>query len=109
LRLAVELFRRYPLDVITINDEEASASGEYSLKAAAKIQTMYPKYASIKKGEHGALLFHNKEVFFVQLYPLEEVLTQQEQAILQVDLQVITERKHLSIENMKTLSFVVLI
>jgi sugar/nucleoside kinase (ribokinase family) len=63
------------VDVITINDEEArQLSGEYSLvKAAVKIQTMGPKYVVIKKGEHGALIFHNKEVFFAPALPLEEV------------------------------------
>ncbi len=63
------------VDVITINDEEArQLSGEYSLvKAAAKIQVMGPKYVVIKKGEHGALLFHNKEVFFAPALPLEDV------------------------------------
>ncbi len=63
------------VDVITINDEEArQLSGEYSLvKAAAKIQTMGPKYVVIKKGEHGALIFHQKEVFFAPALPLEEV------------------------------------
>jgi sugar/nucleoside kinase (ribokinase family) len=63
------------VDVITINDEEArQLSGEYSLvKAAAKIHTMGPKYVVIKKGEHGALLFHNKEVFFAPALPLEDV------------------------------------
>jgi hydroxymethylpyrimidine/phosphomethylpyrimidine kinase len=52
------------VDVITINDEEArQLSGEYSLvKAAAKIQAMGPKYVVIKK-EHGALLFHDLQVF----------------------------------------------
>ena len=63
------------VDVITINDEEArQLSGEYSLvKAAAKIQTMGPKYVVIKKGEHGALIFHEKQVFFAPALPLEEV------------------------------------
>ncbi|WP_415060176.1 PfkB family carbohydrate kinase [Flavobacterium sp.] len=63
------------VDVITINDEEArQLSGEYSLvKAAAKIHTMGPKYVVIKKGEHGALLFHGKEIFFAPALPLEEV------------------------------------
>ena len=63
------------IDVLTINDEEArQLSGEYSLvKAAAKIQKMGPKFVVIKKGEHGALLFHNKEVFFAPALPLEEV------------------------------------
>lgn len=63
------------VDVITINDEEArQLSGEYSLvKAAAKIQELGPKYVVIKKGEHGALLFHKNEVFFAPALPLEEV------------------------------------
>jgi sugar/nucleoside kinase (ribokinase family) len=63
------------VDVITINDEEArQLSGEYSLvKAAAKIHTMGPKYVVIKKGEHGALLFHGEEIFFAPALPLEEV------------------------------------
>ncbi|REG99032.1 PfkB family carbohydrate kinase [Flavobacterium aquicola] len=63
------------VDVITINDEEArQLSGEYSLvKAAAKIHEMGPKYVVIKKGEHGALLFHGKEIFFAPALPLEDV------------------------------------
>ncbi|MCK0161316.1 PfkB family carbohydrate kinase [Allomuricauda sp. F6463D] len=63
------------IDVITINDEEArQLTSEYSLvKAAAKIQEMGPKYVVIKKGEHGALLFHKDNIFFAPALPLEEV------------------------------------
>ncbi|WP_299212792.1 PfkB family carbohydrate kinase [uncultured Aquimarina sp.] len=63
------------VDVITINDEEArQLSGEYSLvKAARAIEKMGPKYVVIKKGEHGALLFHNDQIFFAPALPLEEV------------------------------------
>jgi sugar/nucleoside kinase (ribokinase family) len=63
------------VDVITINDEEArQLSGEYSLvKAARVINKMGPKYVVIKKGEHGALLFHENEMFFAPALPLEEV------------------------------------
>ncbi|WP_421808461.1 PfkB family carbohydrate kinase [Flagellimonas sp.] len=63
------------IDVITINDEEArQLTNEYSLvKAAAKIQEMGPKYVVIKKGEHGALLFHKEQIFFAPALPLEEV------------------------------------
>lgn len=63
------------VDVITINDEEArQLSGEYSLvKAAKAIHAMGPTYVVIKKGEHGALLFHHDEVFFAPALPLEEV------------------------------------
>ncbi len=63
------------VDVLTINDEEArQLSGEYSLvKAAKKILAMGPKYLIIKKGEHGALLFNNNEVFFAPALPLEDV------------------------------------
>jgi sugar/nucleoside kinase (ribokinase family) len=63
------------IDVLTINDEEArQLSGEASLvKAAKKIFEMGPKHLIIKKGEHGALLFHGSEVFFAPALPLEEV------------------------------------
>jgi len=63
------------VDVLTINDEEArQLSGVYSLVKAAKlILAMGPKYLIIKKGEHGALLFNNEEVFFAPALPLEEV------------------------------------
>ena len=63
------------IDVISINDEEArQLTGEYSLvRAAQKIQEMGPKYVIIKKGEHGALLFHKDDVFFAPALPLEEV------------------------------------
>jgi len=63
------------IDVITINDEEArQLSGEYSLVVAArKIHEMGPKYVVIKKGEHGAFLFHDDNVFFAPALPLEEV------------------------------------
>jgi sugar/nucleoside kinase (ribokinase family) len=63
------------IDVITINDAEArQMTNEYSLvKAAAKIQEMGPQYVVIKKGEHGALLFHKENIFFAPALPLEEV------------------------------------
>ncbi|WP_375325801.1 PfkB family carbohydrate kinase [Flagellimonas sp. GZD32] len=63
------------IDVLTINDEEArQLTKEYSLvKAAAKIQKMGPRYVVIKKGEHGALLFHRENIFFAPALPLEEV------------------------------------
>jgi sugar/nucleoside kinase (ribokinase family) len=63
------------VDVLTINDAEArQLSGEFSLvKAASKILTMGPKYLIIKKGEHGALLFHEDRIFSAPALPLEEV------------------------------------
>jgi sugar/nucleoside kinase (ribokinase family) len=63
------------VDVLMVNDSEArQLTGEYSLvKAAAAIQKMGPQYVIIKKGEHGALLFHDKQVFFAPALPLEDV------------------------------------
>jgi sugar/nucleoside kinase (ribokinase family) len=63
------------VDVLSINDEEArQLSKEYSLvKAAKTIMGMGPKYLIIKKGEHGAMLFHKNQVFFAPALPLEEV------------------------------------
>lgn len=63
------------VDLLMVNDGEArQLSGEYSLvKAAQKIMQMGPKYLIIKKGEHGALLFHGHHVFFAPALPLEDV------------------------------------
>ena len=63
------------IDVLTINDEEARLfSGVHSLKMAAKvILNMGPKYLIIKKGEHGALLFGDNNIFYAPALPLEKV------------------------------------
>ncbi len=63
------------VDVLAVNDEEArQLTQEYSLvRAAAGIHEMGPKYVVIKKGEHGALLFHDKQVFYAPAMPLEEI------------------------------------
>src|SRR5690606_14753545 len=62
-------------DVLTINDAEArQLSGEYSLvKAAAAILQMGPEYLIIKKGEHGALLFGEGQIFSAPALPLADV------------------------------------
>ncbi len=64
------------VDLLSINDEEArQLSGEHSLvKAAKAIQKMGPKYLIIKKGEHGALLFHKDKLFFAPALPLPKVV-----------------------------------
>ncbi|MFK6999423.1 PfkB family carbohydrate kinase [Flavobacterium oreochromis] len=94
------------VDVITINDEEArQLSGEYSLvKAAAKIHEMGPKYVVIKKGEHGALLFNEKEVFFAPALPLEEVYdpTGAGDTFAGGFSGFITQSENISFENMKS-------
>jgi sugar/nucleoside kinase (ribokinase family) len=94
------------VDVITINDEEArQLSAEYSLvKAAAKIHTMGPKYVVIKKGEHGALIFHEKEIFFAPALPLEEVFdpTGAGDTFAGGFAGFITQSENVSFENMKT-------
>lgn len=63
------------VDVLLVNDSEArQISGELSLvKAAKKIMSMGPKFLIVKKGEHGALLFHEDNVFFAPALPLEDV------------------------------------
>ena len=63
------------VDLLMVNDAEArELTGDYSLvKAARKIMIMGPKFLIIKKGEHGALLFHGNEVFFAPALPLEDV------------------------------------
>lgn len=99
----LEVMKR--VDVITVNDEEArQLTGEYSLvKAAAKIQEMGPKYVVIKKGEHGALLFHKKQVFFAPALPLEEVFdpTGAGDTFAGGFAGYITQSENVSFENMK--------
>ncbi|MEN9909300.1 MAG: hypothetical protein RLZZ540_2449 [Bacteroidota bacterium] len=93
------------VDVITINDEEArQLSGEYSLvKAAAKIHAMGPEFVVIKKGEHGALLFHDSQVFFAPALPLEEVFdpTGAGDTFAGGFAGFITQSENVSFENMK--------
>jgi sugar/nucleoside kinase (ribokinase family) len=63
------------VDLLAVNDAEArQLTEEYSIiKAAHKILRMGPKFLIVKKGEHGALLFHGNNVFFAPALPLEEV------------------------------------
>ena len=94
------------IDVITINDEEArQLSGEYSLvKAAAKIHAMGPEFVVIKKGEHGALLFHDHKIFFAPALPLEEVFdpTGAGDTFAGGFAGYITQSENASFENMKS-------
>ncbi|HRP56541.1 PfkB family carbohydrate kinase [Agriterribacter sp.] len=63
------------VDILLVNDSEArQLSAQYSLvRAAREIMKMGPKFLVIKKGEHGALLFHGDHVFFAPALPLDEV------------------------------------
>jgi len=94
------------VDVLMVNDGEArQLSGEYSIvKAAAKIHAMGPKFVIIKKGEHGALLFHDKKVFFAPALPLEEVFdpTGAGDTFAGGFIGHIARTKDISFENMKT-------
>ena len=93
------------VDVLTINDEEArQLSGEYSLvKAAKKILKLGPKVLIIKKGEHGALLFNENEVFFAPALPLEDVFdpTGAGDTFAGGFLGYLASTKDISFENMK--------
>jgi sugar/nucleoside kinase (ribokinase family) len=94
------------VDVLLVNDSEArELSHEYSLvKAARKIMTMGPKYLIIKKGEHGALLFHQDQVFFAPALPLEDVFdpTGAGDTFAGGFIGHIAKTKDISFENMKT-------
>ena len=94
------------VDVLMVNDSEArQLTGEFSLvKAARKTLGMGPKYLIIKKGEHGALLFHGKEVFFAPALPLEDVYdpTGAGDTFAGGFIGHIAKTKDISFENMKT-------
>jgi len=94
------------VDVLLVNDGEArQLSGEVSLvKAARKILEMGPGFLIIKKGEHGALLFHGNHVFFAPALPLEEVFdpTGAGDTFAGGFIGHLAKTKDISFENMKT-------
>jgi sugar/nucleoside kinase (ribokinase family) len=94
------------VDVLLVNDGEArQLSGEVSLvKAARTIMTMGPKFLIIKKGEHGALLFHENHVFFAPALPLEEVFdpTGAGDTFAGGFIGYLAKTKDISFDNMKT-------
>nr|WP_295868480.1 PfkB family carbohydrate kinase [uncultured Chitinophaga sp.] len=94
------------VDVLLVNDSEArQLSGEYSLvKAAKKILTMGPRYLIIKKGEHGALLFHENHVFFAPAMPLDDVYdpTGAGDTFAGGFIGYLAKTRDISFENMKT-------
>lgn len=94
------------VDVLMVNDSEArQLSGEFSLvKAAQKIIAMGPKFLIIKKGEHGALLFHEQQVFSAPALPLEEVFdpTGAGDTFAGGFIGHLAKTKDISFENMKT-------
>lgn len=94
------------VDVLMVNDSEArQLSGDYSLvRAAQKIAEMGPKFIIIKKGEHGALLFHNDQVFSAPALPLEEVFdpTGAGDTFAGGFIAHLAKTKDISFDNMKT-------
>jgi sugar/nucleoside kinase (ribokinase family) len=94
------------VDVLMVNDSEArQLSAQFSLvKAAKEIMKMGPKYLIIKKGEHGALLFHGDQVFFAPALPLEEVFdpTGAGDTFAGGFMGHIARTRDISFENMKT-------
>ena len=62
--------------LLTINDEEACLlSGEHNVvRAARAVLRMGPKYLVVKRGEHGALLFVDDEIFALPALPLDRVV-----------------------------------
>ena len=94
------------VDVLMINDSEArELSGEFSLvRAARKVMEMGPKFLIIKKGEHGALLFHDDHVFFAPALPLEDVFdpTGAGDTFAGGFIGHLARSKDVSFENMKT-------
>jgi sugar/nucleoside kinase (ribokinase family) len=94
------------VDVLLVNDSEArQISGEYSLvKAAKKILKMGPQFLIIKKGEHGALLFNENNVFFAPALPLEEVFdpTGAGDTFAGGFIGYLAKTQDISFENMKT-------
>jgi sugar/nucleoside kinase (ribokinase family) len=63
------------VDLLVINDSEARelADEPNLMKAAEKVMEMGPQALIIKKGEHGALLFTDSEIFSAPAYPVIDI------------------------------------
>ncbi len=63
------------IDLLVINEEEArQLSGEWHVtKVARALLAMGPRRVVVKRGEYGALLFEETDVFSAPAYPVEEV------------------------------------
>ena len=70
----LEIFKR--VDIAVLNDGEAKMLTEIdnTIQAGRALQKLGPKYVIIKKGEHGALMFSEEEIFSAPSFPLEEVV-----------------------------------
>ncbi len=94
------------VDMLMVNDAEArQLTGQFSIvKAAKEIMKMGPKYLIIKKGEHGALLFHGDDVFFAPALPLEDVFdpTGAGDTFAGGFIGYLAKTKDIGFENMKT-------
>ena len=64
------------VNILIINDSEARQLSEEPLisRAAKKIMSMGPEFLIVKRGEYGALLFSQEDLFFAPSYMLERVL-----------------------------------
>ena len=98
------------VDVISINDEEARmiTSTHSLVEAAKKLQQMGPKYVIIKKGEHGALLFHKNQIFCAPALPLEKVFdpTGAGDSFIGGFVGHLSQCKNISFEEMKTATII---
>ncbi|MBI4009892.1 MAG: sugar kinase [Candidatus Aenigmarchaeota archaeon] len=64
------------VDCVILNDDEARMIVKVPglIKCGRKLLEMGPRFAIIKKGEHGSILFSEDTIFPVPGYPLEEII-----------------------------------
>ena len=64
------------VDGLIVNDEEAKllTDGRSILELGRRLQDLGPRTVIVKRGEHGALLFHGEEMFYVPGYPIGAVV-----------------------------------
>jgi sugar/nucleoside kinase (ribokinase family) len=94
------------VDLLIVNEEEATTINQrifFGKSSYHRIREMGPKFLIIKKGEHGALLFHGNRVFFAPALPLEDVFdpTGAGDTFAGGFMGYLAKTKDLSFENMK--------
>tara|TARA_Y100000588_G_scaffold206081_1_gene219914 strand:- start:241 stop:1152 length:912 start_codon:yes stop_codon:yes gene_type:complete len=64
------------IDILIINDTElcSLAKDKNLLNAAKKVRDLGPSSLVVKRGEFGAILFHEEEIFAVPAFPIKNVI-----------------------------------
>jgi len=69
----LEIFSKVHVAVLNDTESKMLTGDDNVITAGKKLQNLGPEHVIIKKGEHGALMFSDKDIFASPSFPLDEV------------------------------------